>query len=93
MVNWTQTLLKNRLDRLGSRRKAIRRCRLVQKESWREGYMFAVEIHRLLRAGLDIVDRIHLMEIACAMQVLRSLGAQTSRITKRETRSHGLVTG
>jgi len=55
-----------------------------KKESWREGYMFAVEIHRLLRAGLDIVDRIHLMEIACAMQVLRSLGAQTSRITKRE---------
>lgn len=53
-------------------------------ESWREGYIFAVEIHRLLRAGLDIVDRIHLLEIACAMQVLRSLGAQTSRITERE---------
>lgn len=53
-------------------------------ESWREGYLFAVEIHRLLRAGLDIVDRIYLLEIACAMQVLRSLGAQTSRITERE---------
>ncbi|MCG8550541.1 MAG: hypothetical protein MI799_09095, partial [Desulfobacterales bacterium] len=48
------------------------------------GYIFAVEIHRLLRAGLDIVDRIHLLEIACAMQVLRSLGVQTSRITNRE---------
>ena len=53
-------------------------------DSWQEGYLFAVEIHRLLRAGLDIVDRIHLLEIACAMQVLRSLGAQTSRLTERE---------
>ena len=53
-------------------------------ESWQEGYIFAVELYRLLRAGLDVVDRIHLLEIACAMQVLRSLGAQTSRITERE---------
>lgn len=52
-------------------------CRV---ETWQEGYVFAVEIHRLLRAGLDIVDRIHLLEIACAMQVLRSLVSQSFRV-------------
>ncbi|VEN73293.1 conserved hypothetical protein [Candidatus Desulfarcum epimagneticum] len=49
-------------------------------ESWQEGYVFAVEIYRLLRAGLDIVDRIHLLEIACALQVLRSLAVQSERL-------------
>jgi len=56
-------------------------CRI---ESWKEGYIFAVEIYRLLKAGLDIVDRIHLLEIACAMQVIRSLVSQSSRILELE---------
>jgi hypothetical protein len=56
-------------------------CRV---ESWKEGYIFAVEIYRLLKAGIDIMDRIHLLEIACAMQVIRSLVSQSSRILKLE---------
>ncbi len=56
-------------------------CRI---ESWKEGYIFAVEIYRLLKAGLDIVDRIHLLEIACAVQVIRSLVSQSFRILELE---------
>jgi hypothetical protein len=70
-------------DWLGDERRFVNAgwCR---KESWREGYIFAVEIYRLLMAGLDIVDRIHLLEIACAMQVLRSLAAQSSQVSNRK---------
>lgn len=56
-------------------------CRV---ESWKEGYIFAVEIYRLLKASLDIVDRIRLFEIACAMQVIRSLVSQSFRILEIE---------
>lgn len=48
-------------------------------ESWREGYLFAVELLRLCTADLDVVKRLRLLEAACAMQVLRSLAAQSAR--------------
>jgi hypothetical protein len=48
-------------------------------ESWREGYLFAVDIIRLCQADLDIVERLQLLETACAMQVLRSLAMQSER--------------
>ncbi|MGJ8653036.1 MAG: hypothetical protein ACSHX8_07165 [Opitutaceae bacterium] len=49
-------------------------------ESWREGYLFAVELIRLLKTNLDVVDRIYLLESACAMQALRTLAAQSARV-------------
>jgi len=48
-------------------------------ESWREGYLFAVELLRLLQTNLDVVDRIYLLESACAMQALRTLAMQSAR--------------
>jgi hypothetical protein len=48
-------------------------------ESWREGYLFAVDLLRLCTADLDVVERLVLLESACAMQVLRSLAAQSAR--------------
>lgn len=48
-------------------------------ESWQEGYLFAVELLRLCTAELDVVERLLLLETACAMQVLRSLAAQSAR--------------
>jgi len=48
-------------------------------ESWREGYLFAVDLLRLCTADLDVVKRLRLLEAACAMQVLRSLAAQSAR--------------
>lgn len=48
-------------------------------ESWKEGYIFAVELLRLCKADLDIIERLRLLETACSMQVLRTLAAQSAR--------------
>ena len=48
-------------------------------ESWKEGYLFAVDLLRLCGADLDVVERLLLLESACTMQVLRSLAVQSAR--------------
>jgi len=48
-------------------------------DSWQEGYLFAVDLLRLCQADLDVIERLQLLETACAMQVLRSLAAQSAR--------------
>lgn len=48
-------------------------------DSWQEGYLFAVDLLRLCMANLDVIERLELLEIACAMQVLRSLSVQSVR--------------
>lgn len=53
-------------------------------ESWPEGYLFAVDLLRLCQADLDVIQRLRLLETACAMQVLRSLGAQSARFCPPE---------
>lgn len=50
-------------------------------ESWQEGYLFAVDLLRLCKASLDVIDRLYLLESACAMHVLRSLAMQSVRYT------------
>lgn len=54
-------------------------CGWCPQESWREGYLFAVELLRLCRARIDLMERLELLEIACSMQVLRSLAIQSAR--------------
>lgn len=54
-------------------------CGWCPEDSWQEGYIFAVEILRVCRAEVDLMDRLELLETACAMQVLRSLAMQASR--------------
>ena len=54
-------------------------CGWCPTESWPEGLLFAVEVIRLCKAKIDPIERIELLEIACAMQVLRSLCAQSGR--------------
>ena len=56
-------------------------------ESWQEGYLFAVDLLRLCTADLDPVERLLLLESACAMQVLRSLAAQSARHCPSEHRA------
>ena len=56
-------------------------CGWCPEESWQEGYLFAVEVLRLCRAEVDLMDRLELLELAYAMQVLRSLAMQASRYT------------
>jgi len=53
-------------------------------ESWQEGYLFAVDVLRLCKANLDVIDRIYLLESACSMQVLRSLAMQSTRYSSSE---------
>lgn len=48
-------------------------------DSWPEGYLFAVELLRLCQADLDVIERLQLLETACAMQVLRNLTTQSVR--------------
>lgn len=54
-------------------------CGWCPAESWQEGYLFALEVRRLCKAEIDPVERLELLETACALQVLRSLGAQSAR--------------
>ena len=54
------------------------------EESWQEGYLFAVDILRLCKANLDVIDRLYLLETACSLQVLRSLAMQSVRHVETE---------
>lgn len=63
----------------GSPRKA--QCGWCPEESWREGYLLAVELKRILSANLDVFETVDLLEIACAMHVMRALAAQSYRAT------------
>ena len=51
-------------------------------ESWEEGYLFAVDLLRLMQSNLDVVERVYLLETACSMQVLRTLAMQSMRLMK-----------
>lgn len=55
--------------------------------TWQEGYLFAVELLRLCRANLDVIERFYLLETACSMQVLRSLVIQSARSYQWENES------
>lgn len=54
-------------------------CGWCPEETWREGTIFAVELLRICQALIDPIERIELLEIACALQLLRSLCAQSAR--------------
>ena len=54
-------------------------CGWCPEESWQEGYLFAIEILRLCSAQIDPMERFELLELLCAMQVVRSLCAQSAR--------------
>lgn len=50
-------------------------------DSWKEGYLFAVELLHILRADVDIMERLALLETACGLQILRTLLARTASLT------------
>ena len=54
-------------------------CEWCPSDSWREGYLFAIELSRLLRASLGPVERLEMLVIGCSLQLLRSLCAQSAR--------------
>lgn len=54
-------------------------CEWCPQESWKEGFLFAIELSKVLNATLDPVDRLEMLMTGCALQVLRSLCAQSVR--------------
>ena len=56
-------------------------CGWIPQKSWTEGYLFTVELNRLLSANIGIIDKLELLEVECALQVLRTLASQTYRET------------
>lgn len=65
-------------------------CGWCPEESWHEGYLFAVELLRILQAPIDIMETVEMLQIACAMQLLRSLAAQSYRYKKEYKYGDGL---
>ena len=65
-------------------------CGWCPEESWREGYLFAVELSRILQAQIDIMETVELLQIACAMQLMRSLAAQCYRHRPNIPQADGL---
>ncbi|NLM38754.1 MAG: hypothetical protein GX205_01770 [Firmicutes bacterium] len=64
-------------------------CQWCPRESWPEGYLFAVEMKRVVTAGIDLIDKLDLMMTGCALHILRSLCAQSARYTMAEADSTG----
>ncbi len=60
------------------------KCGWCPTESWPEGLLFAVELLRICEAKIDPIERLELLEIACAMQVLRSLCVQSARHVNKQ---------
>ena len=54
-------------------------CGWVPEETWREGDLFAVESKRLLSAKLDPMEKLDLLEVACSLQIMRTLVQQACR--------------
>ena len=54
-------------------------CGWIPAESWREGYLFAVETTRLLSSKLDPMEALDLLEVACSLQIMRTLVRQACR--------------
>jgi hypothetical protein len=72
-----------RTDHNGDDRRYVK-AGWCNSESWREGYLFGVALYRLLQNSLDVVDRVYLLELLCAMQALRTLALQSARVLENE---------
>lgn len=57
-------------------------CAWIPRESWREGYIFSVELHRVLSAKIGLIEKINLLQTCCALQVMRTLAAQSYRLSQ-----------
>lgn len=45
----------------------------IPEESWTYGFIFAVELVRLLNSSLDVVDMIRMLELECTLHMVRTL--------------------
>jgi len=61
------------------------KCGWCPEVSWREGYLLAVELKRILSANIDVIEAVDLLEVACALHIMRSLAAQSLRAVSNGT--------
>lgn len=61
------------------------KCGWCPKETWPESYLFAVEILRVCRAKMDLMDKLEMLELLCTMHIMRSLAAQASRYPRNSS--------
>jgi hypothetical protein len=78
LADYVERLDKETYKRIGNYSKALT-CEWCPRDSWPEGYLFAVELNRLMSTTVSLADKLELMMIGCALQVLRSLCAQSAR--------------
>ncbi len=78
LADYVERLDKETCDHIGSYSKTLT-CEWCPRDSWPEGYLFAVELNRLMSAKLSLTDKLELMMTGCVLQVLRSLCAQSAR--------------
>ncbi len=78
LADYVERLDKETCERIGSYSKTLT-CEWCPRDSWPEGYLFAVELNRLMSTKLSLTDKLGLMMTGCALQVLRSLCAQSAR--------------
>lgn len=84
LANMIEDLTKN------SHAKHDCECDWCAAESWREGYLFAVELHRILNANIGIMETVDMLQIACALQEMRTLVAQSTRAMSNNSLGDGL---
>lgn len=92
MVNFIDSLDRETQE-LTNKLKEKLSCEWCPRESWPEGYLFAVELNRLLGAVLDPVEKLELLMTGCALQVLRSLCAQSVRYSQIKRNGFGGALG
>ncbi|MBT3376947.1 MAG: hypothetical protein HN976_40665 [Lentisphaerae bacterium] len=54
-------------------------CGWCPSDSWKESLLFVVQFVRICDAAVDPIERLELLELACGLQVLRSLCTQSRR--------------
>lgn len=54
-------------------------CGWCPEESWKETYLFSIELRNILKASIDPHEKIEMLTLCCVFQVLRSLCAQACR--------------
>lgn len=60
-------------DYIGDNELKFFKTEFCNSESWQEGYLFAVELCRILKSNLGIIDKVQVLETAFAFQVIRTL--------------------
>ena len=66
-------------DYIGDNDLKFFKTEFCNSESWQEGYLFAVELCRILKSNLGIIDKVQVLETAFAFQVIRTLLRSSAR--------------